>query len=487
MSFSTKSSGHICCLGADVSFLRTQGFSQEDIVVLITFFIGFYSLWVFRYRKRRIKQMERHSARIPDWRGLASYFLKTVPEATTAQFPVKFQPGHSGTSWDVDGRVLSVTDAGQAHRAGVEVGMKMLKINGRKFWETLRWMESERDEAGHIRSPGYYEAGLDGKEPYQQEQYQIVYETATCSKGAGSLKAVESRILDFASFLKRLVWPEPARPSALTQLPPEINAEVARCLGLSDLAALSACAPAPWQNFGDSAEVWGTLAGDRNLDVISSWTSDPREAFRCEFFRTDGQTLQRLSAEMPGVGGAGYAIVLAEAAHLARGLMPSDGRQIWEMTCRTAERALQAHNPANEEASAAATEFLQVVRHRRDLVGTAEVERLEDAFSSALQLQAFMDVAMDENVEETVSDSGRSEDSTTSSSRVDANANMEALVSGMLRESRVTSRSSRRMATRSARFCDRITDTALEDMHEMQRNCELDLLLEELRLQTEPA
>jgi hypothetical protein len=421
---------------------------------------------------------------------LASYFLKTVPEANTAQFSVEFQPGHSGTSWDVDGRVLSVTSAGQAHRNGVEVGMKMLKVNGRKFWETLRWVESERDEAGHIRTPGYYEAGMDGKESYQQQRYQIVYETAACSKGAASLKADESRILDFASFMKRLLWPEPARPSALTELPPEINAEVARCLGLSDLAALSACAPAPWQNFGDSAEVWGTLAGDRNLDVISSWTSDPREAFRCEFFRTDGQQLQRLSAEMPGVGGAGYAAVLTEAAHMARGLMPSDGRQIWESTCRNAERALQAHNPANEEASAAATEFLQVVRHRRDLVGAAEVERLEDAYSSALQLQAFMDNALDENVEETESVSGRSEDSTSTSSslRVDANANMEAMVSGLLREeSRVTSRSSRRLATRSARFCDRIADTALEDMHEMQRNCELDLLLEELRLQSESA
>lgn len=460
--------------------LRMEVLSQEDIVVLITFFLSFTAFWVLRRQLRRVDDMETHSARIREWVDLASRFLTTAVEASTSQFTVEFQPGRSGTSWAVDGRVLSVTNDGQANLAGVEVGMKMLKINGRNFWETLNWIESERDENGNVEIPGYYEDGIDGEESYQEKQYQITYEKTMCSKGATPLKAIEGRLLGLSSFIKRLVWREPAGASPVAVLPPEINAEVARCLGLADLGALSSCSSSAWQNFGDSAEVWGTLANDRSLDIFSSWTSDPREAFRSEFFRTDMQKLQRLGSEMPGVGGAGYAAVLTEAAHVARGLMPSDGRQAWEVTCGTAERALQAHNPANEEAAAAANDFLQVVRHRRQLVGAAEVERLEDAYNSALQLQAFMDVALDENLDDTESNSDRSEASS-SSAGVDASPSMEALVNGLLMQPRANRCSSRR--TRRLSSTELVTDTALEDMHEMQRHCELDALLEELRLQ----
>jgi hypothetical protein len=396
--------------------------------VLTTFFLSFLIFWVFRNPPRRAKQMEMHSARSREWIDLLSHFWTAQSEATTSQFTVTFQPGHSGTCWAIDGYVLSVADEGQACRVGVESGMKMVKINGRSFWETLRWVESKRDEHGNVTIPGYYEDGTDGLESYQKEPYEITYEKTTPSKRIGFFKAIDRRIHEVSRFVKRLVWPVPDGINALKVLPPEINAEVTRYLGLADLAALSACAASTWKNFGGSPEVWGTLARDRAIDIHSSWTSDPREAFRCEYFRTDGQQLQRLSSEMFGVGGTGYAAALIEAAHVARGLMPSDGRQAWEVTCQTAERALQAHNPSNEEAAAAAIEFLQVVRHRREYVGAAELERLEDAYNSALQLQAFMDVAMEENLDDIESVSDQSEVSASSSSRVDGNGAMEVLV-----------------------------------------------------------
>lgn len=240
-----------------------------------------------------------------------------------------------------------------------------------------------------------------------------------------AVEALEVRLREVYGFAKRFLWPKPVGVSAMTVLPPEINSEVARFLGLVDLAALSACATSTWQNIRDSAEVWGALANDRNLDVVSSWTSDPREAFRCEFFRTDGQQLLRLSSEMRGVGGAWCAVVLTEAAHVARGLMPSDGRQAWAATCRTAERALEAHNPANEEHAAAAKGFLQVVFKRRQLAGVANVKRVEDAYNNALKLHASIDVAMDEKLSDLESDD----------LEVSTNATMDELASGLLSES----------------------------------------------------
>merc|ERR1719263_1148476 len=107
--------------------------------------------------------------------------------------------------------------------------------------------------------------------------------------------------------------------------------------------------------------------------------------------------------------------------------MPRDGEEIIELTCTAAERALQAHNPSNKDATRTAISFLEVLHRRNDIVSESQVERLESAYTSSLQLQALIDDSIDSDIdiEETLAEQ-------------------------------------------------------LEDMHERMRRCELDMLLEEL-------
>jgi hypothetical protein len=220
----------------------------------------------------------------------------------------------------------------------------------------------------------------------------------------------------------------------LPLLPPEINAEIARCLSLRDLASLSECSTATWQHFGVAAEVWCIRTEQYGLSVVLFDDLNWREAFRHGYFRIDASFLQSLVVTVPDLGGTGFVTVLVEAARVVRGLMPRDGLEVVDRICRIAERALQAHNPSSKDATEAARELLRLVFHRRDVVDAEVAERLESAYSSALQLQAFIDVQEDTALED---------DGIISWSSIDV------------------------------------------DM-ESQRHCELDGLLEELRMQSEP-
>jgi hypothetical protein len=300
--------------------------------------------------------------------------------------------------------------------------------------------------------------------------------------------------------------PQPApAPEGLAGFPHEITAEIARCLPLHDFASVSAAGSACWQRFGLSADAWHLLANDYGIDMrldaglgggASSTTaasgSDLREAFRCRHFRIDGHDLISLVDSAPGVGGMGHAAILTEAAHVVRGLMPRDGAECLEMICEVTERALQAHNPANKEAASAAARFLSAVRLRSeprvdlppDVVSVAQLERLESAYSSALQLQALMDVAMDQSFEEMEISSERSEASTTPPS---TSPRLPIVVPGT---EQATLDVSAGPAARSCQLMsppcmERLADAALEDMHEVQRHSELDALLEKLRLSVE--
>jgi len=271
----------------------------------------------------------------------------------------------------------------------------------------------------------------------------------------------------------------------LVGLPHEIVAQVARCLSLHDFAAVSAASKTTWERFGSSPELWQLLAADHDLDVNvntvaykalyhtelvhSTSTSvtfgcELRQAFRRSFFRVDVQRLYCLLAEAPGVGGLGHLAVLQEGAHILHGLMPRDGTEPLERTCLACEWALQAHNPASKNAAFAATSFLQAAHHRSDIIDAVEVERLEAAYNSALQLQTLMDDAVDESFEEMTMVSSEAPTPPNSSPRLP----MIALpTSSPLIE----------------RFA--LGEQVLEDMQEEQRHCELDALLEKLQLATE--
>jgi len=279
----------------------------------------------------------------------------------------------------------------------------------------------------------------------------------------------------------------------LAELPREIIADVARCLPLGDFASVSSASHGTWQRFGLSPEAWSLLAADHQVELLTGskagaagtsnlgstavlqgeacFGRELREAFRRSIFHIHGQHQSNLCEQLVANGiepdaAGGHAAVLSEAARVVLGLMPYDGVEAIELTCAAAERALQAHNPANKDASSAAASFMHVLHRRRDIINSVQAERLESAYSSALQLQALMDVAMEENLDDLETSSDGSVSPPDSPFSTSAMAAVERLSPHCMEHNGA--------------------DAGLEDMHELQRHCELDALLEELRLQTEP-
>lgn len=244
------------------------------------------------------------------------------------------------------------------------------------------------------------------------------------------------------------------RAEVLAGMPHDISAEIARCLPLGDLAAVSATSDASWARFGLSAQAWRLRAADSKLDIGSSspkaavaaprahGSCESREAFRRALHGIDAPKLLELDR--------GYTDVMADAATLLRGLLPRDGQSTVDAVCDAAERCLQAHNPASKEATAVARQLLQVADKRINLLGVNKVERLENAYHSALHLQALMDVSLDNDIYGLDALSDRSE---VSGAGTPPNPSPRLPEVGP---------------------CD-------EDMLEMQRQCELDRLLEELQ------
>lgn len=246
------------------------------------------------------------------------------------------------------------------------------------------------------------------------------------------------------------------RAEVLAGMPHEISAEIARCLPLRDLAAVSATSDASWARFGLSAQAWQLRAADSKLDIGSSspkaadaapgahGTCESREAFRRAFHGIDAPQLLELDRS--------HADVMADATTLLRGLLPRDGRDTVDAVCNAAQRCLQAHNPASKEATAMAQQLLQVADKRIDLLGTTQVERLENAYHSALHLQALMDVSLDDDIDGLDTFSDRSDVSVPATP-----------------------------PNPSPRLPE--VGPGDEDMLEMQRHCDLDALLEELQQQ----
>lgn len=284
--------------------------------------------------------------------------------------------------------------------------------------------------------------------------------------------------------------------AALARLPREICAEVARLLDIRDFRAVGFASRTVQQRFWSAPEAWRMLAADRGLELsyhcrsLTPFTSEQeharnfREAFRQGLFRVDGEQLRRLGAVGPGVRGRGHAAVLEEASHMARGLMPTDGVAALECLSEVAERALQAHDPVNKECATAANSFLEVLRRRPDVFDISQVERLESAYASALQLEEFMVDQMELTVNQSQvptppSSSGSSPrilrgsafpaDPTPLETR---NAVVRALADAADGHSMPSSRP----------LC---VARGVDAVMEAQRHCELEAMLEELRRQTE--
>lgn len=297
--------------------------------------------------------------------------------------------------------------------------------------------------------------------------------------------------------------------AALARLPREICAEVARLLEVHDFLAVGVANVTTHQRFWSAPEVWRMLATDRSVDLafcavtVEPFPGEPermrialgsalREGFRRSIFRIDGEQLCRLGAAAPGIGGAGHAAVLHEASHMVRGLMSSDGATVLENLCELAERALQAHDPANKEGASAASQFLEVVRRRPDLLDSFQVERFESAYASALQLEEFMEVAMQrqsDQVDYTVhhSEALTPPGSSGSSPRMPLDGPVLTVDADVLDARHAVVRALVEAADGQAIPSSRplCVERSVDAAMEAQRHCELEAMLEELRLQTE--
>lgn len=203
--------------------------------------------------------------------------------------------------------------------------------------------------------------------------------------------------------------PLPSTPIAAAaiafRLPPELSTRVAGFSKLADLAALAlvdrAAAALLWHGPG----AWQTLAARSGLKLslnAEAGPGDAREAFRRRAFRVDGKRLLELgrASESATDGTWGHVAALEEAARLARGLLPSDGEAPVAALCRVGEQALRMHDTICPPAARAAERFLDLARGRPDLLSEAQLEQLEAAHSSSLQLQALLDASVEQHPEQ---------------------------------------------------------------------------------------
>jgi len=260
----------------------------------------------------------------------------------------------------------------------------------------------------------------------------------------------------------------------LVGLPRELAAEAAMFLDLKDVAAVGTANKTAWRKFWQTPEVWSMLAAHRGFDPLPaiSCGAAAREAFRRCAYRVDGHRLNLIGAairETPS-GACAHTAVLAEAAHVVRGIMPSDGTAAAEGLCHAAEKSLQAHDPAKKEASIAADEFLRIAHRRGDVLSVRQMERLEGAYGSALQLQALMDEAMQDQFEQFEYQP---------SPQVPSAILFSPPGSPELPEPEFSGARSRSVSPPGVRGMDAV----LEEVHESQRHSDLDVLLEELRRQ----
>jgi hypothetical protein len=104
-----------------------------------------------------------------------------------------FAAGACGSSCDRNCRITHVARGGQAALAGVQVGMKMLRINGKDFHSTLP-----------LALLGGDEDWVDGEAEWQKDQYEITYEQTTKANKTDHLEAyVENAIKSLRSRLQQ--------------------------------------------------------------------------------------------------------------------------------------------------------------------------------------------------------------------------------------------------------------------------------------------
>lgn len=216
----------------------------------------------------------------------------------------------------------------------------------------------------------------------------------------GSVSSVKSAGTLYPSHVgTRIAGSRPCTPGIGTyirNLPYELTSEIARSFELSDIGSVAAVSRFMQCGFWDNSEVWHRLTVDFSLNLPPSLSDgklaiSPREAFRCALFRVDAQHLNCVGATACNHGNNGHIAVLLEAAHMVRGLMPVDGKTVMQDLSNIVEKSLLAHNPTNKAAAAAAVGFLEIAQRRVDLFSRCQLDRFENVYGGALQLEELLE------------------------------------------------------------------------------------------------
>jgi hypothetical protein len=112
---------------------------------------------------------------------LKSLACVTATKAETQEIIVGFEPGCCGIGCATDGYIFSVAKGSQACLAGIEVGMKIVRINGKTFGSML-----EMDVLGGSKN------FVDGEEAYQEQRYQVACEKTALPDGTSPLKGTDA-------------------------------------------------------------------------------------------------------------------------------------------------------------------------------------------------------------------------------------------------------------------------------------------------------
>jgi len=194
-------------------------------------------------------------------------------------------------------------------------------------------------------------------------------------------------------------------------LPTELLCEVARFVDLRDVSALGTANRRILHKIWNGSEVWQHLANDRGLHLTlcssqtsrastSQDTSHPgamRQAFRRALYRVDGSQLLKLGEVDPDEALSENYIdsLLAEAARMVRGLLPSDGPEaLQEVFVPAVEKALLLHDPSSKVLKHAVEDFMALVRQRRDIFSSIQVDRFESAVANATAFQGLLEASM---------------------------------------------------------------------------------------------
>mmetsp|Transcript_36618 Transcript_36618/g.105347 ORF Transcript_36618/g.105347 Transcript_36618/m.105347 type:complete len:333 (+) Transcript_36618:101-1099(+) len=199
------------------------------------------------------------------------------------------------------------------------------------------------------------------------------------SLGAPPIDRNETAGGDECEMVVQQLAPRSTRSSVwrgVLDLPTEVRSIVVAHMPLRDVAACATAARSGVSAMWDCHAVWSLLAALRMpVPELRSCDRHPRDALRQALFRLDASQLRVLQP-------CDHAGILAEAAFMCRGLVPSDRGGVAATILTIAEPALYHRDPLCAVTAGTAEVFLAEAHAARSAFGERAAARLQRAHDS---------------------------------------------------------------------------------------------------------